>query len=151
METLIIFLIFIVFTVVRSLGGQGRQQPPPRRQHVPPGLPGQPQRRVPQPPQPVFDQDFEYQKPMVRLRPPERKPESPPVLQEPERKPATVSERQRRFRQRQDAAYTIQSDQIGQLDLQLSPESVLLGVVFSEVLGKPRARRRNMFPVRPAR
>ncbi len=150
METLIIFLIFIVFTVVRSLGGQGRQQPPTRRQ-VPPGLPGQPQRRVPQPPQPVFDQDFEYQKPMVRLRPPERKPESSPVLRESERKPATVSERQRRFKQREDAAYTIHSEQIEQLDLQLSPESVLLGVVFSEVLGKPRARRRNMFPVRPAR
>ena len=147
METLIIFLIFIVFSVIRSMGRQGQQQSAPRMP-VPPGLPRQPQmppqphrpqRRVPTPQaEPAFNQ--EYDKPVVRLRPPER-----PPLPKPESKERAWES------PIADLHYAQHKVEDREFDLRLDSDSVLLGVVFSEVLGQPRARRKNIFPVRPVR
>jgi hypothetical protein len=151
LETLILFLIFIVFSVVRSLGRQQtRQQPGPQRP-MPPGMPRHPQvpqqprrpeRRVPLPQaEPVFEQEYETRKPVVRLRPPERPalPDSMPEYERPWEKPIA------------DLHYAQYKTEDREFDLRLDSDSVLLGVIFSEVLGQPRARRKNIFPVRPVR
>jgi len=151
LESLIIFVIFIVFSIVRSLGGQGRQQQQPGRP-MPPGMPRQPQqpqqpqRRVPmpQPGAPVFEQEHEYRRPAVRLRQIEH---APAVQPEPE-----IYLEPLRLRQKEeDTAYDFHIIEEQAFDLRLDPETLLLGVVFSEVLGQPRARRRHIFPVRPVR
>jgi hypothetical protein len=95
------------------------------------------------PPQaePVFNQ--EYDKPVVRLRPPDRLPQA-----EAELKPKYERDWEKPLA---DLHYAQYKTEDREFDLRLDSDSVLLGVIFSEVLGQPRARRKNIFPVRPVR
>ncbi len=147
METLIIFIIFIIFSALRSLGQQGRQQPgrpaqAPRRPEAPP--PVRPVGDV-QAPRPVRRQPvhpvFERVATPEPVRPPvrEERTDTPfrlvsgAVSDEPPIMPAT------------DAAF------VSPLPLQLEADTLLMGVIFSEVLGQPRGRRKHRFFSGPAR
>jgi len=132
MEELIFFIIFIIFSFLRSLGG--RQKPGhPARPATPPGWPGSalPHQRQPVP-HPSLGKSYAPGQKLVRRPAAPYLPDSAVVLkeeQEPVQElsqvaaPAAAEERESFF--------------------QLDRETVLLGLVFSEILREPRARHRQ--------
>lgn len=129
MESLIVFLIFIVFSVLRSLGGDGKR-PPARGPAVPPVRPLRPVRPVPSGTRELHPYDITGQygrhgdeKTMVP---------SVDVVQE-KGKHAAAGARPMIARVESDREYTPS----------LSEENVLMGVIFSEILAPPKAVRRR--------
>jgi hypothetical protein len=139
-ETLIIFIIFIVFSAIRSLGGQGQR--PPGRPMPPVMHPGRtpvrpPQQQIPKQKEVTLpryvEQAYEpYDNPIYRS-----KTELPVEL-----RPAT---RERLPKQAETKAILPEGlicAEAGQVQtLTWNHNSVVAGVIFAEILGPPRAKR----------
>jgi hypothetical protein len=135
MESLIIFVIFIVFSLLRSLGGQ-QPQKQPGRPGVPPGPP------LPRPVRPV--------RPVPPLARPETVPggfyplefEAVPSTAWPEAEPSVdICPEAPPVREERPPACEATGAWESSL-LQMDGEALLQGVVFAEILGPPRSRRR---------
>lgn len=144
METLVIFIIFIVFSAIRTLGGQGQRPPgrpmPPVMQpgRTPARPPVRPRQQVPKqieetPPR-YTEQAYEpYDNPIYRSKtalPVELRPEKKVSLpKKPEREAAILPE----------GLICAEPGQIQTLNW--NQNSVVAGVIFAEILGPPRAKR----------
>lgn len=140
METLVIFAIFIIFSVIRSLGGQGQR--PPGRPMPPVMTPGRaPARPIVRPPQQVSKQREEtppryveqayvpYDNPIYRS-----KNELPDEL-----RPA----KKERIPKKAEAILPagLICAEAGQVKTLIwNQNSVVAGVIFAEILGPPRAK-----------
>lgn len=139
MESLVVFLIFIVFSVLRSLGESGQQR---RGRTMPPGyprIPGRPPVPRVQPPPPVRRQPALQEEPRrvatskraVKVDVSEEPAVMPPVQPEP------VSKENDLKKPVASPAKTI--------PFKLDGDTVLMGIVLSEVLGEPKARKKQYF------
>jgi len=137
-ETLVIFAIFIIFSVIRSLGGQGQRPPgrpmPPVMQPVrAPVRPPQqqiPKQREEAPPRYVEQAYVPYDNPIYRSKnelPLELRPAKKERL--PKKAEAILPE-------------GLICTEAGQVQtLNWNQNSVVAGVIFAEILGPPRAKR----------
>lgn len=120
MEELILFIIFIIFSFLRSLPA-GRKAAPPGHP-MPPAWPRQ-----------ILPQQREV------LRVPAGAAHPVPFPRVSHEEPASTQ-----LQAAQSAA--VEDETEGEAFFQLDRDTVLLGLVFSEILREPRSRRR---PIRP--
>jgi hypothetical protein len=137
METLIIFLIFIVFSVLKSLGGEAKR-PPGRAPGRPPGhFPGMPPGHPVRPVRPG------------RPVPPLQRPEAVPpeyldmLFKQPneqqEAKPVIATKRNDH-----EIAAKLEISRDGPDDtalIDLDSQTLLQSIVFAEVLGPPKSKK----------
>lgn len=139
MESLIVFLIFIVFSILRSLGESNRQRQGRYPLPGPPQRPGRPPlpREHPLPPtrrQPAMVEvpREPAAKKAVRVVVPEESRVVIPVQAEPVKKEKKEDVPGQAAAQEEIPAFNLDAN------------SVLLGIVFSELLGEPRARKKQL-------
>lgn len=135
MEGIVIFIIFIVFSVLRSLGesqqkqqgrGRGPASPPVRR----PVRTGRPV--TPRP----FGLPQEYEDLVLEAEPvPEEEQE--PVRKKPTLRKSVIKDRPVLS---DDVHYAIKTRE-GVASLQFDEQALVQGFIFSEVLGAPRAKK----------
>ncbi|MDW7650101.1 MAG: hypothetical protein SCK29_05060 [Bacillota bacterium] len=142
MEGLIIFIIFIVFSLLKSLGGEGQRPPgrgPAGPRPVRPVRPVRPQRPVPVPRHPeAWPRGFEPI-PYELLQEADDGDDLPEHKETLRPEPAAVPVNRGRHEQKAPAAdaYALSVREEGHV-LSLDADSIVLGVIFSEVLGSPR-------------
>lgn len=138
MESLIVFIIFIVFSIIRSLGGNGHRQPhrgpvapPPFGRPIRPGSPG----RVGE------------SKPVAV--PASRSPLDIPDLYnysaETVSTPAAGKRQKERLAGQRETGREKPADhavkRVKQPTVQFDEDAVVMGVIYAEILGPPRAKR----------
>ena len=135
MEGIVIFIIFIVFSVLRSLGeSQQKQQQRGRGPASPPVRPVRPGRPVAPNPRPYdmpagYD-DFVLERESAPKE--EREPQKAPTLRKQVKleRPTLAADKHYAIRQ-----------QVSGMSLKMNQESLVQGIIFSEVLGAPRAKK----------
>jgi len=133
MEELILFIIFMIFSFLRSLGGQ-RRPAQSNRPVLPPDWPGS---VLPQQEQETAGHPLTAGKPYGRQG--QRLKKTPALLPHNE---AVAKEEQEPLATNLAALTTLTTEE-GQGLFQLDRETVLLGLVFSEILREPRSRHRR--------
>lgn len=132
MEGLLIFIIFIVFQLVKSMGGAAR--PPGTGPISPPVQPMRPARPGTPLPRPHAWPPQYDNVPITYDEPPESQTTEPE--RETRKKPKAAETTQGK------AEYTVfRSAESDEGVLRLEADAVVLGVIFSEVLGAPRAKK----------
>jgi len=136
-DELILFIIFLVFSFLRSLPG-GRKTAPPGYPASPAGRPGT---VLPHPRELVLRLPGELGAGGAEVSRPERLFKRQPEPPRTESLPDSVT-----LQAAQSVVTADEPEHEGETFFQLDRDTVLLGLVFSEILREPRARHRRLRP-----